>query len=71
MHNVEVLLPAVREYIHSHGYQVISRGVKIIPAQLGSVVGDLAGLAMVIPEAWIPHWKEAHPWKQIEKEIHK
>ena len=69
LHNAELLLPAVREYVHLHGYKVISRGVEIVTAELGSVVGDLAGLAMVLPKAWIPAWNETKPWKQIQKEF--
>lgn len=69
LHNKELLLPAIREYISLHGYHVISRGVKIVPAQLGAVVGDLAGLAMVLPKAWISAWNETQPWKRIQKKL--
>lgn len=70
MNNIDVLLPAVQNYISEHSMAVLSEGVQFKPPELGEYVGDLAGLCLVIPQDWIKKWIQSKPWAiGIKKEM--
>ena len=62
LNNMDVLLPAIQNYITEHSIVVLSEGVQFKPSELGEYVGDMAGLCLVIPPDVIDGWKESKPW---------
>jgi glucokinase len=70
LNNMDVLLDPIQHYISNHSMVTLSEGVQFKPPELMQHVGDLAGLAMVIPSEWIGHWQTLQPWKNgIRREI--
>ncbi|MBS0308995.1 MAG: ROK family protein [Proteobacteria bacterium] len=37
--------------------------VRLIDAELGSLVGDIGALCQVMPTEWVTHWRATRPWE--------
>jgi glucokinase len=40
----------------------LTKGVRIVPAQLGALVADIGALGLVMPQEWINSWRREQPW---------
>jgi glucokinase len=63
--NADLLQPLVQQEIDSH-FPALTHGVNVRTAGLGALVGDLAGLSLVIPPAWADAWRASPPWRKME-----
>jgi glucokinase len=64
LHHGDWLAPIVMHEIESH-FPALTAGVKIHPAALGRLVADVGALALVIPQDWIPEWRNSKPWQKL------
>lgn len=64
MHHGAWLIPIVMQEIESR-LPALTRGVSIVPTELGGLVADVGALCLVMPQAWIGRWRESKPWSRI------
>jgi glucokinase len=57
----EWLLPIVQEELLSH-LPALTKGVRVCTAGLGTHVGDLAALSLVLSSEWATAWRSSAPW---------
>lgn len=67
--HMDLILPALEEYILRNSMVVLSEGTQIKIPQLQAYIEDLAGLSLVIPKNWIETWKKKLPWYEECEEI--
>lgn len=60
-HHGDWLGPLVRHEIDAR-LPVLTRGVTVAPAALGSLVADIGALRLVMPADWIAGWRDRQPW---------
>jgi len=64
----DVLEPLVRsEYAAANPFFV--SGVEFRRSALDRYLGDMAGLAQVMPEAWIGRWQQSRPWERAPEAL--
>jgi glucokinase len=61
--NWDVLEPLVSAEFHST-FTPLTGGVLFKRSELDEYLGDLAGLSLVMPEAWIEQWQGQRPWER-------
>ena len=64
LHHGDWLTPLVLREIESR-FPALTGGVRILPAALGRLVADVGALALVVPDAWIPVWRQTRPWEKL------
>lgn len=64
MHHGVWLLPTVMREIESR-MPGLTAGVRIVPAQLGTLVADLGAFSLVLPQEWIGEWQDRQPWRAL------
>lgn len=64
LHHGDWLAPIVMQEIESR-FPALTAGVTIHPAALGRLVADVGALALVIPQEWIPEWRQSKPWEKL------
>ncbi|MBW6516925.1 MAG: ROK family protein [ANME-2 cluster archaeon] len=62
MNNIDILLPAIRDEFY-RSFPVLSEEVDIRPSALGSYLGDMAALSLVMPGDWIREWQDKRLWE--------
>lgn len=62
MNNIDILLPGVKDEFY-RSFPVLSEGVDIRPSTLGTYLGDMAALSLVMPDDWIRKWQENELWE--------
>ncbi|MCK4938421.1 MAG: ROK family protein [Methanosarcinales archaeon] len=62
MNNIDILLPGVKDEFY-RSFPVLSEGVDIRPSALGTYLGDMAALSLVMPDEWIRKWQENALWE--------
>lgn len=68
MNNIELLLPRIRDEFY-RSFPVLSEGVYIQPSALGSYLGDMAALSLVMPEDWVRNWQDNELWEHAPPAI--
>ncbi len=68
LNNVDLLLPLVKEEFY-RSFPALSSGVEIKPTPLGSNIGDVAAISLVIPDEWMEHWRSSKPWQRAPETI--
>lgn len=68
MNNRDLLLPKIKEEFY-RSFPVLSRGVEILPTELGEYLGDLAAFSIIVPDEWIEEWKRNRPWMRAPDTI--
>ena len=63
LNNIDLLLPMVREEFY-RSFSCLSSGVEIVPSELKEDLGDLGGLALVMPSKWVEEWRRERPWER-------
>lgn len=64
----DVLEPLVRgEYAAANPFFV--SGVEFRRSALDRYLGDMAGLAQVMPEAWVSRWQRTRPWERAPEAL--
>jgi glucokinase len=66
--NWDVLEPLVTGEFYA-GFAPLTRGVIFRRSQLDEHLGDLAGLSLVMPEAWVAPWQDHRPWEQAPRQV--
>jgi len=64
MKSSDLILVPLRRYIEEHSFKAISRGTDVRLSKLGSSVGTIAGLSLVMPSDWIQEWLTTKPWEK-------
>lgn len=64
-HHADWLAPLVQAEIESH-LPVLTQGVTVVPARLGSLVGDIGAFCLAMPSQWLPDWHAREPWRRLE-----
>jgi len=64
MKSSDLILEPLRKYIEEHSFMAISRGTDIRLSRLGTSVGTIAGLSLVMPGDWIKEWLTTKPWEK-------
>ena len=64
MQSSDLILEALREYVRGNSFTAISRGTEIRKSKLGTSVGTIAGLSLVMPGDWIQEWLMTKPWEK-------
>lgn len=62
-HHGDWLEPVVHREIASR-LPALTAGVRIVPAELGTLVADIGALSLVMPGDWIAEWRRTEPWKR-------
>jgi glucokinase len=60
-HHGDWLAPMVRQEIDTR-MPALTTDVLVMSAALGPLVADVGALGLVMPAAWVPHWRETEPW---------
>jgi glucokinase len=60
-HHGDWLAPIVLKEIEMR-LPVLTQGVSIVPAALGTLVADIGALGLVMPPDWISQWRDTQPW---------
>ncbi|MCL7412397.1 MAG: ROK family protein [ANME-2 cluster archaeon] len=68
INNSEMLLPGIRDEFY-RSFPVLSEGVDIRPSGLGSYLGDMAALSLVMPDDWIRKWQDNELWERAPPAI--
>jgi glucokinase len=58
------LAPIVQYEIDSR-LPALTAGVKVLPAQLGSLVADVGAFSLVLPPEWVARWRDTEPWQVL------
>ena len=61
--NWDLLRPPVEAEFYA-AFPALTRGVRLQPTVLGSHLGDLAALSLVMPPEWVPRWQAEQPWRR-------
>ncbi len=64
--NWDVLQPLVEQEFYA-AFPALTRGVRLQPTVLGSHLGDLASLSLVMPPEWVPRWQAEQPWRRAPR----
>jgi glucokinase len=68
MHNADIIIPFVQEYITNNSIAAIAEGVEFVLPELGDWVGELGGLSLVFPDSVKNKWIDTKPWTHEKKE---
>lgn len=67
--NKDILLEPLMDYVKTHSYGAISKGVQFVGSELGDFVGDLAGLSLIFPPEIIKSWQSYRPWVRSDIDL--
>lgn len=65
VHHGDWLAPLVRAEIEQR-LPALTAGVTISSSGLGGMVTDVGALSLVLPQAWIAHWRTTSPWERLK-----
>ncbi|HTN66690.1 MAG TPA: ROK family protein [Burkholderiaceae bacterium] len=65
-HHAAWLAPLVQAEIDSR-FPLLTQGVSVQSAALGTLVTDLGALCLVMPAEWLPAWRQTQPWRALQE----
>ncbi|MGA1822346.1 MAG: ROK family protein [Thermoplasmatota archaeon] len=68
LYNQDILLPKIKDGFHGE-FPVLTDGVEIVPSELGSYLGDVAALSLIMPEDWKEEWIGERPWENAPETV--
>ncbi|MBN1539748.1 MAG: ROK family protein [Candidatus Thermoplasmatota archaeon] len=68
LNNTDILLPLLMEEFF-RSFPAMTKGVRVVPSELGEHLGDMGALSLVIPEEWIEEWRKSRPWEKAPATI--
>lgn len=66
-HHGDWLEPLVLKELCSH-MPALTTGVTLSPPGLDSLVADVGALYLVMPDTWLPAWRETKPWLRLQQD---
>lgn len=67
-YNQDILLPKIIDEFRGH-FPVLTDEVEIVSFELGSFLGDVAALSLIMPEEWREDWIRNRPWEHAPETV--